>query len=80
MKRCMFTIGELLLVKTLDQRSALLWSINQEKNSYQEIVDHAHFGEAVVCLEEEMDSGYVLVMSPRGIPGYINHVHISKSK
>lgn len=74
------TIGELLIVRTDDNRSALLWAVNIEENEYQEVVDQVQFGEAVVCLDTELDSNYVLVMSPRCIPGYIHYSHIAKSK
>lgn len=71
------TFGELLVVKTDDGRPALLWAIDVEEYEYQEVVDQVRSGEVVICLDPEMDSNYVLVMSPRCIPGYIHYRHVS---
>lgn len=73
-----FSVGELLVIETLDRRSALLWSLLESKDEYQDVVDHLQFGETVVCIDSLLDSNYLKVMSTRGVAGYIHADHISK--
>ena len=70
-------MGELLLVSSPDRQDALIWSYDEQKLSYQEIVDRVRIGDIVVCLNETVEVRYVFVMSPRGRKGYIHQSHVS---